>query len=422
MSKHKIDWGRCIFVAVVVIFIVALGYSTVNRAAWLSIERTDYTVYRAAGQAVLDGTSLYEAHNSRGWHYIYPPPFAILMVPFAKLSKAWGSFLWYVISITGLASALIMSVRMAREAVFPFSRDVDPWTLYEIPLFLASPWLVSGVMRCQVSEFIVWLMIASVYFSRCGRNFLAGTSLASAALIKAFPVALLVYFCWRRQWRFMGAFLFCIVVGGFILPSLVYGWQKNLNYWLEWINLVAGPALSTDDARTNNPFYGELLQTLKSRNQSIEALILTLKVPLDQAKPLLLFISMSMLGAMAWLARKVDSRSELMLASAFVTWNVLIPPVAESHYFGVLIFPLAVLTTIALGISDLGQRRLAIGSLILFFCAALWSSLDENIRLYRILCWSSLMIWLCVLLLVFFRGRNSLCQPAGTNGTNRPVC
>jgi len=45
---------------------------------------------------------------------------------------------------------------------------------------------------------------------------------------------------------------------------------------------------------------------------------------------------MSMLGAMAWLARKVDSRSELMLASAFVTWNVLIPPVAESHYFGVL--------------------------------------------------------------------------------------
>jgi len=47
---------------------------------------------------------------------------------------------------------------------------------------------------------------------------------------------------------FYGAFLFCIVVGGFILPSLAYGWQKNLNYWLEWINLVAGPALSTDDA------------------------------------------------------------------------------------------------------------------------------------------------------------------------------
>jgi len=44
MSKHKIDWGRCIFVAVVVIFIVALGYSTVNRAAWLPTERTDYTV------------------------------------------------------------------------------------------------------------------------------------------------------------------------------------------------------------------------------------------------------------------------------------------------------------------------------------------------------------------------------------------
>lgn len=122
MSKFKIDWGRSIFVIVVIIFLVALGYSTINRAAWLPTERTDYTIYRAAGQAVLDNTNLYEAHNSRGWHYVYPPPFAILMVPFAKMPIALGSFFWYLISITGLASALVMSVRMARAILFPSKR------------------------------------------------------------------------------------------------------------------------------------------------------------------------------------------------------------------------------------------------------------------------------------------------------------
>ena len=403
MSKLKIDWGRSIFVIVVIIFLVALGYSTINRAAWLPTERTDYTVYRAAGQAVLDNTNLYEAHNSRGWHYVYPPPFAILMVPFAKMPIAWGSFFWYLISITGLASALVMSVRMARAILLPSKQAIDQWTLYEIPLVLASPWLVSGVMRCQVSEFTVWLIIASVYFSWRNRNFIAGTSLACAALIKAFPIALLVYFFLRKQWYFIGAFIFCIVVGGFLLPALVYGWQENLDYWQQWIHLVAGSAITSNDALITNPLFGELLNILKPRNQSIEALILTLQVPTDHAKPLLLFIATLMLGIMTWLTKKVDSRSELILVSAFVTWNVLIPPVAETHYFGVLIFPLAILTAIALSASDLYQRRLAIGSLIIFLITDILSSLNEHIRLYRILCWASLVVWLCLLLLIFLQ-------------------
>ena len=403
MSKFKIDWGRSIFVIVVIIFLVALGYSTINRAAWLPTERTDYTIYRAAGQAVLDNTNLYEAHNSRGWHYVYPPPFAILMVPFAKMPIALGSFFWYLISITGLASALVMSVRMARAILFPSKQVIDQWTLYEIPLVLASPWLVSGVMRCQVSEFTIWLIIASIYFSWRNRNFIAGTSLACATLFKAFPIALLVYFVLRKQWCFIGAFIFFIVVGGFILPSFVYGWQGNLDYWQQWIQLVAGSAITTNDNLITNPRFGELLNTLKPRNQSIEALILTLQVPPNLAKPLLLFISTLMLGIMTWLTKKVDSRSELILVSAFVTWNTLIPPVSESHYFGVLMFPLAILTAIALSASDLYQRRIAIGSLVIFLITDILSSLNEHIRLYRILCWASLVVWVCLLLLIFLR-------------------
>ena len=105
-------WGRWIFLALVVVFMVAVGYRTIYSVAWNDVERTDYTVYSAAGQAVLDGTNIYDAHNIRGWFYVYPPPFAILMIPFAKLSLAWGSGLWYVLSLLALAHATIMAVRI----------------------------------------------------------------------------------------------------------------------------------------------------------------------------------------------------------------------------------------------------------------------------------------------------------------------
>ena len=74
---------------------IVLGISTVFRSgphkfgdtSWGSpYHRTDFTVYTAAGRAVIDGSDLYKARNDRGWNYIYPPLFAIVMVPLAKLS------------------------------------------------------------------------------------------------------------------------------------------------------------------------------------------------------------------------------------------------------------------------------------------------------------------------------------------------
>src|SRR5579871_440554 len=52
-----------------------------GRKVWGSkVHRTDFTVYTAAGQAVRDHTDIYQAHNIRGWNYLYPPPFEVLMV------------------------------------------------------------------------------------------------------------------------------------------------------------------------------------------------------------------------------------------------------------------------------------------------------------------------------------------------------
>src|SRR5579862_3367226 len=74
-------------------------YRTASGKTWGSpATRSDFSVYRLVGQAVLNHTDIYELRNDRGWAYVYPPAFAVAMIPFAFVSTQLGVFLWYCIS------------------------------------------------------------------------------------------------------------------------------------------------------------------------------------------------------------------------------------------------------------------------------------------------------------------------------------
>ena len=69
----KVKWA---VVGLALVMVVVLGVLMVHRAAFSTELNSDFMTYRAAGWAVLTGSDIYEAQNSRGWPYVYPPPFA----------------------------------------------------------------------------------------------------------------------------------------------------------------------------------------------------------------------------------------------------------------------------------------------------------------------------------------------------------
>src|SRR5438876_10674059 len=79
--------------------LIGVGWGAVDRAAAGSKRNSDFTVYTAAGQAVLDGADIYQARNSRGMYYVYPPPFAIFADLLALLPAFWGPVLWYSLAV-----------------------------------------------------------------------------------------------------------------------------------------------------------------------------------------------------------------------------------------------------------------------------------------------------------------------------------
>jgi len=60
---------------------------------------TDVTVYTEAGRAFFDGRDAYEVANIRGWKYLYPPLFALLIAPLAELSPPWQASVWFALSV-----------------------------------------------------------------------------------------------------------------------------------------------------------------------------------------------------------------------------------------------------------------------------------------------------------------------------------
>lgn len=61
--------------------------------------KTDLTVYTEAGAAFFDGRPPYEVSNPRGWTYLYPPMFAMVMAPLHALPSQDQVMIWFIISL-----------------------------------------------------------------------------------------------------------------------------------------------------------------------------------------------------------------------------------------------------------------------------------------------------------------------------------
>src|SRR6516162_4028069 len=71
---------------VVVLFLLALvafGVLVEIRSAFLRRRMGDLSVYLRASWAVRVGANCYDVTDENGWHYHYPPLFAILLSPLA---------------------------------------------------------------------------------------------------------------------------------------------------------------------------------------------------------------------------------------------------------------------------------------------------------------------------------------------------
>ncbi|MDX1965018.1 MAG: glycosyltransferase family 87 protein [Pirellulales bacterium] len=308
-------WGVGLLLLVIAIW----GWTDVRRRARTSatdplVHKTDVTVYTQAGAALFDGRPPYEVTNPRGWHYLYPPLFAIGMAPLSLLPTTEQALVWFGVSCLCLWGACAETRRLYQWAAeiprgFLYSsRKVIPGQVVDYRharltneiFFAAGIALVFPVLNClqrgQVGVPLVYLLLLGTRLALTAGTvhqlFLAGLVLALPVAIKLtplLPVAVLAggmlvrdlaqLLHWsptpprtnrenhgqQNQTIQLSGGILCVsgilglAVWFLLVPGLILGQEKNLGLLQTWYTRV----VSNQDVGTDNDFNARSL-----RNQS----------------------------------------------------------------------------------------------------------------------------------------------------------
>jgi hypothetical protein len=182
----------------------------------------DYQAYVRAGQRILDGQRLYDpAVDLAGGFavYLYPPPFAIAMVPFAALPEGIGQSLWL---------GLLISAFLAGVAAMPVSRDVR----WAVLLLGGVDWpVLYGLKLGQVSPLLFLTFVLA--WRWLDRPSVVGTTSAVGTIIKVQPALLLVWAALTRRWKAAMVGVALLAVAG-LASTLVVG----VTAWADYGSLI----------------------------------------------------------------------------------------------------------------------------------------------------------------------------------------
>ncbi len=360
--------------------------------------RTDFTVYRDAAAAVLHGQDPYVIRNVRGWAYVYPPPFAVAMVPFALLPLPLSVLAWYFVCAGLTISAVSMSGHLAAVG---FRSERARIAIIFIPALIVAVWFTVGLTRGQASVLMSWLVVAAIFSEQKGKTWAAAAALGGAVLLKAFALTLVAYYVWRGRRKMAAASLVAIFVGGLILPSAVWGWRGNLHYISEWTRDVAAPALGSESTRSHSELYDQLLSMQRPRNQDLGSVMQRL-LPGNQPRLLVIAVALALALPIWLVGRKANSETEPLILGAIVAWMLLVSPVAEDHYFSLFVLPAAYALAASMRASAL-HRRLGYLGLALVGLLNIGAVVDlgRGFEIYGAVFWGGLILMMLLLHLAY---------------------
>jgi len=321
---------------------------------WGSGKTKDYPLWFWAGQQVLHGKNLYPDDPHSYFDFIYPPlPAVLLAIP------AWfGKIPLYVCLSVLNAVAWWMTAQLS-HAMAGSDRVPSPWLVF-FSGFVTIGFVFDMFDLGQPNLVLLALMLYGFWLLQHERRWMAGSLFALATAIKIFPVAVLPYLVWRRQWAALASMLVFLGVFLFVVPAPVRGFQHNVAELKNWYEGMV--------ASSSEKGFGQRdEQNWSWVNQSIIAVTHRLTRPVnynqdDPAKPVrtmnlvdisfkaanwvVLAVSLAIgLGFVAVMpARsKTTPRSNAEELGILFCLMTVASPLARQYYFMWLFFPITIL-------------------------------------------------------------------------------
>ncbi len=324
---------------------------------------TDFPNYYAAGALARTGTNVERLYddawfqneiyrlgmNQQGKFSPFPPPTALLFIPFSFLPPLTAL---QVMSILNLL-CLGLSVHIIRR-LFDFS------LLHSTLFVMLSGWGLANCFRFgQLYLALSLSMLAAVSFRRRSKCVIAGICIGSLLPIKYFSVLLLLNEILKRRWQTV---LACVatVVAIFAISILILGWEIHR----VWLFSVLGAHLQAD--LSGQDVYSFTFQSFRSlfRRLFLFDPLLNPNPWIDSTTAYHLATAASLLFPLALTIRAIlrvkddETLPELSVA-ILLTAGLLVAPATATYHFVLLWLPVGILLQ---RFSRSGQTNLALAT------------------------------------------------------------
>jgi hypothetical protein len=314
----------------------------------------DYPLWFWAGRQVLSGGDLYPADLGKIFEFIYPPlPAVLLALP------AWFGKIPLYLCLSLLNVIAWWMVGQFSNAMTGSGRIPGPW-LFALPGFVTVTFVFDMFDLGQPNLMLLAIMLYGFWLLQHARPWMAGSMFALATAIKVFPVAVLPYLVWRKQWAAAASTLVFLVLLLFVVPGPIRGFEHNAAELKTWYRGMVGT--------TSEKGFGQRdEQNWSWVNQSIIAITHRLTRPVnynqdDPFKPprtmnivdldfrtanwIVLAVSLAIGLGFIWVmppsSRRTERSDAEELGILFCLMTVA-SPLARQYYFIWLFFPMTVL-------------------------------------------------------------------------------
>jgi hypothetical protein len=165
--------------------------------------------------------------------YLYPPAFAVSLIPLTWVSNDLAVRIWLVLIQAAVAASLLIVY-----AVIGRPRRGELLCLAAVMTTFFP--LASSVLTGTMNSVLLLLLTGAWAGWQRRQDVLSGVLVGAAAVFKLFPLALLPYLAWRRHWKLLGAVGITGLIG-LALGLVATSFDHNLYYFRDMLpHLAAG--------------------------------------------------------------------------------------------------------------------------------------------------------------------------------------
>lgn len=290
------------------------------------------------------------------------PLSALPVAPLTFFSALAAKRIWIVVNLGLLAASVEL---MARSTMLGRRRV---WIIALLAVFPLRTSFLFGQMHIAV----LFLMTLAFFLHVRNREFGCGLCVALAAALKVYPIAFLLYFLWKRQWRAAAGTVAASVVL-LVAAGATMGWELQRIYLFEMFpRSLQGEVLdpySLHAAAGAAVFHRLFLfePVLNPTPAFASSMAYAWVYPLWQLTILLPLFAL-FIPSRSERASRDDKRREAVEWGAFLFALLLLSPVPSTYHFAVMI-----LCAVLLIDSLLREREktLAVAATLLYFFASI---------------------------------------------------